>query len=342
MTNRTIHGKHVAKSPDPKESAELAHALRAQLAAMTGGLAPDMYANAWWDWYLNLAKDPPKQLEIMQDALAKTIDTWTFALRAVSGQPLPPAEADDRFETEGWAEWPYNIYARTYRNYSDWWQKAWSGVAGVAPETERTLDFVARNTLEAVSPAHYLVTNPELLDTTRAEAGENLVRGFNHWLEDVKRTLGGAERHGHLADKFVVGRDVAATPGKVVLRNELIELIQYSPATETVYAEPMLIVPAWIMKYYILDLSEKKFPGEIPGLAGSHGVHHIVEESARERSRARHGRLPAARHQAPRSTPWRESCRREKFMRSATVSAAPCCRSPPQSTPRRAISAWRA
>ncbi|MGC1386903.1 MAG: alpha/beta fold hydrolase [Steroidobacteraceae bacterium] len=257
MTNRTIHGKHVANSPDPKESAEVAHALRAQLAAMTGGLAPDMYANAWWDWYLNLAKDPPKQLEIMQDALAKTIDTWTFALRAISGQPLPPAEADDRFETEGWAEWPYNIYAHTYRTYSDWWQKAWSGVAGVAPETERTLDFVARNTLEAVSPAHYLATNPELLDTTRAEAGENLVRGFNHWLEDVKRTLGGAGRHGHLADKFVVGRDVAATPGKIVLRNELIELIQYSPATETVYAEPLLIVPAWIMKYYILDLSER-------------------------------------------------------------------------------------
>ncbi len=255
MDNRTIDGNNVAKSPDSKESADMARALRAQLATVTGGLAPDTYANAWWDWYLNLAKDPPKQLEIMQDALAKTIDSWTFALRAISGQPLPPAEDDDRFSAEAWAEWPYNIYARSYRNYSDWWQKAWSGVAGIAPETERTLDFVARNALEAVSPAHYLGTNPELLDITRAEAGENLVRGFNHWLDDIKRAVGGAAAS--TAEKFVVGRDVAATPGNVVLRNELIELIQYAPTTETVYAEPILIVPAWIMKYYILDLSAR-------------------------------------------------------------------------------------
>ncbi len=104
-----------------------------------------------------------------------------------------------------------------------------------------------------ISPANYLATNPELLDTTRAEAGENLVRGFGNWLEDIKRTFGGKGPSG--IEKFIVGRDVAATPGKVVMRNDLIELIQYSPATETVFAEPILIVPAWIMKYYILDLS---------------------------------------------------------------------------------------
>ena len=220
-------------------------------------------------------------------------------------------------------------------------RKAWSGVAGVAPETERTLDFVARNTLEAVSPAHYLVTNPELLDTTRAEAGENLVRGFNHWLEDVKRTLGGAERHGHLADKFVVGRDVAATPGKVVLRNELIELIQYSPATETVYAEPVLIVPAWIMKYYILDLSERNSLVKFLVSQG-HTVFIISWKNPHESDRGlgmddylRLG-IGAALDAVAGILPAR------KFMRSATVSAAPCCRSPPQSTPRRAISAWRA
>jgi polyhydroxyalkanoate synthase subunit PhaC len=255
VDNRTIAGNDVAKSLDSQESAELARALRAQLATVTGGLAPDMYANAWWDWYLNLAKEPPKQLEIMQDALAKTIDNWTFALRAIGGQPLPPAEDDNRFDGDAWAQWPFNVYAHSYRNYSDWWQKAWSGVPGVAPESERTLDFVARNALEAVSPAHYLATNPELLDTTRAEAGQNLVRGFHYWLEDIKRTLGGTEPVE--TEKFAVGRDVAATPGKVVLRNDLIELIQYSPATETVFAEPILIVPAWIMKYYILDLSAR-------------------------------------------------------------------------------------
>jgi polyhydroxyalkanoate synthase subunit PhaC len=235
------------------DAVELEHALRAQLASVTGGLAPDVYTNAWWDWYLNLAKQPPQQVQLVQDALAKLVDSWTFGVRAATGKPLSPAEGDARYGGDAWSQWPFNVYARSYRNYVDWWQKAWSGVPGVAPESERTLDFVARNALEVISPANYLATNPELLDTTRAEAGQNLVRGFGHWLEDVERTFGGKGPRG--TDKFVVGRDVAATPGKVVMRNDLVELIQYSPATESVFAEPVLIIPAWIMKYYILDLS---------------------------------------------------------------------------------------
>ncbi len=220
---------------------------------MTGGLAPDIYANAWWDWYLNLAEDPPKQWEILHDAATKGFDNWAFALKAASGEPLAPAEGDARFAGDAWAQWPFNVYAHTYRNYVDWWHKAWSSVPGVARDNERTLDFMARNALEAFSPANYLVTNPELLDTTRIEAGANLVRGLSHWLEDVQRTLQGKGPSG--TEKFVIGRDIAATPGKVVMRNELIELIQYAPATPTVFAEPVLIIPAWIMKYYVLDLS---------------------------------------------------------------------------------------
>ncbi len=126
---------------------------------------------------------------------------------------------------------------------------------GVAAEHERSLNFAASNALEALSPSNFLATNPELLDTTRAEAGQNLVRGFKNWLEDVERTLGSKGAAG--AGKFVVGKDIAATPGKVVMRNALAELIQYGPATDKVFAEPILIVPAWIMKYYILDLSAK-------------------------------------------------------------------------------------
>jgi polyhydroxyalkanoate synthase subunit PhaC len=241
------------KPPHPGDPAELARTLREQLATVTGGLAPEVYVNAWWDWYLNVAKEPPKQLDIMQDALAKAVDNWTFALRAAAGEKMLPAEGDARFSGDAWAQWPFNIYARSYRNYVDWWQRAWSNVPGVAPENARQLDFVARNALETLSPANYLATNPELLNTTRVEAGENLVRGFGNWLEDIQRTLESKGPAG--TEKFVVGRDVAATPGKVVLRNELVELIQYSPATPTVYAEPVLIIPAWIMKYYVLDLS---------------------------------------------------------------------------------------
>jgi polyhydroxyalkanoate synthase len=250
MTNPSADFANADASAD---AARLASALRAQLATVTGGLAPDVYVNAWWDWYLNLAKEPPTQIQIMQDAMAKAVDNWTFALQAATGQSLSPADGDARYGGEAWSQWPYNVYARSYRNYVDWWQKAWSNVPGVTPENERTLDFVARNALEAISPANFLSTNPELLDTTRAEAGANLVRGFGHWLEDIKGTFGGKKPND--AEKFVVGRDIAATPGKVVMRNDLVELIQYSPSTDTVFAEPILIVPAWIMKYYILDLS---------------------------------------------------------------------------------------
>jgi polyhydroxyalkanoate synthase subunit PhaC len=241
------------EGPAAAGSEEFARALREQMATVTGGLAPDVYVNAWWDWYLNVAKEPPKQLEIVQDAIAKAIDNWTFALKATSGEKVAPVEGDARFKGDAWAGWPFNIMAHSYKNYVDWWQKAWSDVPGVAPENERQLEFVARNALETLSPANYLATNPELLEATRAEAGQNLVRGFGHWLEDVERTLEGKGPSG--TDKFVVGRDVAATPGKVILRNQLVELIQYSPAKPTVYAEPVLIIPAWIMKYYILDLS---------------------------------------------------------------------------------------
>jgi len=229
--------------------------VRAQLAIATGGLAPDDYVKAWWDWYLNVAKQPPKQSQIVNEAISKAVDNWSFALRASSGQPLPPQTDDARFGSEMWSQWPFNVYAHSYGNFVDWWQKAWSNVPGTAQKSEQTLDFVARNVSETFSPANYLATNPELLEATRAEAGANLARGFTHWLEDVERTFDSKASAG--SDKFAVGRDVAATPGKVVLRNELMELIQYAPMTETVYAEPVLIIPAWIMKYYILDLSAR-------------------------------------------------------------------------------------
>jgi polyhydroxyalkanoate synthase len=256
------------KNPDV-DAAGWQRAMRAQLADISGGLAPDVYVNAWWDWYLNLAKDPPRQLQILQDAFEKTADNFNFALSATvggsssagSGQVNGQRDGAGRGNGNGdapkagdpWAQWPFNIYAHSYRNYADWWRNAWSNVPGVSPENERTLKFVAGTALEALSPANYLATNPELLEATRAESGQNLVRGFNHWLEDIERTFAGKRMSG--TDKFVVGRDLAATRGCVVMRNELVELIQYAPATDTVFAEPILIIPAWIMKYYILDLS---------------------------------------------------------------------------------------
>lgn len=240
----------VAAASDPEG---WKRAVQLQMATLSGGLAPDVYIGAWWDWYLNLARSPQAQHAVLDDAVAKMLDTWTFAFQAATGQAVAPAQDDARFAGNAWAQWPFNVIARSSQNYAEWWQNAWSAAPGVSPANQRTLGFVARNALEVISPANYLFTNPELLEATRAQSGQNLLRGFSHWLVDVERTLTGKPSAGTGA--FIVGRDLAATPGKVVMRNELAELIQYSPTTATVYAEPVLIFPASIMKYYILDLS---------------------------------------------------------------------------------------
>ncbi len=134
-----------------------------------------------------------------------------------------------------------------------WWYNATTGVRGVTRKHEKMVAFGARQFLDMVSPANFIATNPEVLEQTVRKAGANLLRGAFNAVEDWDRALGGKRPAG--ADNFQVGRDVAITPGSVVFRNRLIELIQYAPGTATVRPEPVLIVPAWIEKYYILDLS---------------------------------------------------------------------------------------
>src|SRR5262249_55441919 len=127
------------------------------------------------------------------------------------------------------------------------------GIEGVSKHHEDVASFVARQLLDVFSPVNFPLTNPEVLDTTIKQGGMNLLRGAANFSEDWFRNLRGEKPVG--AEVFKVGQNLAVTPGKVVFANRLIELLQYAPATETVYAEPILIVPAWIMKYYILDLS---------------------------------------------------------------------------------------
>jgi polyhydroxyalkanoate synthase len=236
--------------------AEIARDLRAQLAALTGGMAPDDYLNAWWDWYLNLATHPPRQAQLAHSAYEKLLDSWQFFTRAAAGVPLPPGHENLGFSDAAWNVWPFNVYAHTYASWASWWQQALSPPAAATDPNLARVNFAGRMLLEAASPANFLHSNPELLKRTVAESGHNLIRGLKNWLEDAQRAVtGGGRAPG--TEHFQVGRDVAITPGRVVFRNRLIELLQYSPQTPTVYAEPVLITPAWIMKYYILDLSPR-------------------------------------------------------------------------------------
>jgi polyhydroxyalkanoate synthase len=233
---------------------------RAQLAQMTAGLAPTAFATAWADWAMHLAQSPARQGELQREALKRAQDTWAFVLRALSGAPVPPSESfagdvDRRFDAEAWSKFPFNVYARAYQNSVALMKEAVSDVGGVSDYHALLMEFAVRMLLDASSPSNYLASNPELLALTDAEKGQNLVRGLKHLIEDVGRTVRGGAPAG--TEDFEVGKTVAVTPGKVVFRNELVELIQYSPATKEVHAEPILIVPAWIMKYYILDLSPR-------------------------------------------------------------------------------------
>ncbi|MBS0395022.1 MAG: polyhydroxyalkanoic acid synthase [Proteobacteria bacterium] len=235
-------------------------AFRAAVSKLTGGLSPTAYATAWADWAMQLATSPGRQFELGADAMRRAADNLQFANRAAGGEKLSPTEglageADARFAGDAWQQYPFNVFARVYQNGAAWLRTLPNDVDGLRQYHRELVDFTVRQWLDALAPANFLATNPELLELTRAEGGQNLMRGTQHLVEDLARLM---DKKGPVGtEAFEVGKTVAVTPGKVVYQNALIELIQYSPATEHVHAEPVLIVPAWIMKYYILDLSPK-------------------------------------------------------------------------------------
>jgi polyhydroxyalkanoate synthase len=234
---------------------------RAALARATGALSPAAATLAAFDWGAHLALSPGKQLELVQLAVRQSQQLAAFvsqclAARQQGGEVPPgdlPAARDRRFSAPPWQSWPFNALHQSFLLNQQWWEAATHGVLGVERHHEDLVAFGARQWLDMLSPGNLPWANPVVIERTAREGGANLLRGFMNWVEDEERQASGAPPAG--TEQFRVGHEVALTPGKVVLRNRLIELIQYAPATPTVHAEPVLIVPAWIMKYYILDLS---------------------------------------------------------------------------------------
>jgi polyhydroxyalkanoate synthase len=231
------------------------------LSRLTFGLSPGSVAEAWFDWIVHLGAAPGKQLDLWQKAILEGQRFWHYfaacALQGgADGRCIEPLPNDRRFRGEAWLRWPYNVIHQGFLLHQQWWQNATTGVRGVTRQHERQVEFITRQLLDVFSPANFVPTNPEVLEKTQREAGQNLVRGFRNLVDDWSRALDGRRAAG--AEAFQVGRNLALTPGKVVYRNRLIELIQYAPTTGEVRPEPLLIVPAWIMKYYILDLTPAK------------------------------------------------------------------------------------
>jgi polyhydroxyalkanoate synthase len=217
---------------------ELDRTLHAAWGRLTGGMSPAALLLAWSDWAFHFATQPGR------------------STGAVLQPPVPAAQQpphDPRLGADDWAPWPFGMYREAFETTGHRLLGLLRGVPGVDRHHEQLASFTARQWLEMMSPANIAATNPQVLQRTSATGGANLLAGTANWLEDLGRGALGQPPAG--AEAFRPGHEVAVTPGKVILRNELIELIQYEPATPTVHAEPVLVVSAWIMKYYVLDLS---------------------------------------------------------------------------------------
>ncbi len=171
---------------------------RAMLAKMAGGVATQDYGAAFWDWWLNLAKSPEKQAELQQTAMKQAMDLWHFNAEAVQGKPLAPTDnGDRRFASPAWQQYPFNVWAQAFQNGLSLMEQSTRNVPGVEPRNAQLMEFAARQAAEPLSPANNPLTNPEVLQQTLAERGQNLARGYKHFLDDMERTLHGGETPGH-------------------------------------------------------------------------------------------------------------------------------------------------
>ncbi|SDH96794.1 PHA/PHB synthase family protein [Alloyangia pacifica] len=229
----------------------LDRALASTRARLTMGVSPYAAATAWQAWATTLLKAPGRQTDLAERFWRNQWQAFTGIWDTARG--FSPAPDDHRFDGDGWANPVSRFWMQSFLAAEDWWDSATRPQRGMNPRENARVSFMARQALDAMSPSNVPWFNPEVLNATARSGGRCLLDGAALMVEDWLRD---GVLHSEPPETFVPGQDVACTPGSVVYRNHLFELIQYAPTTGTVQAEPILIVPAWIMKYYILDLSE--------------------------------------------------------------------------------------
>ena len=230
---------------------------RTLLAQASNGLSPLELSLATIDWISHLSISPGKRLQLAQSFAAKLYQLGIYSVESLFKKDArgPASGIERRMSGETWQKWPFKVFAQMHQTSKDWWKEATIGVEGVRTEHEILVHSVADQILDMLSPANMALTNPDVLKAVVKEKGANLGRGLRFMAADLVRDAGSSGIAEN--DAYKVGENIAVTPGKVVFQNSLIELIQYAPVTDKVCAEPVLISPAWIMKYYILDLSPR-------------------------------------------------------------------------------------
>ncbi len=242
--------------PAGHEPAAMDLPVKLGLARLAHGVSPASLALAYSDWFTHLLVSPSKQAELAGSALRKALSWQQYAANAWHPKArccVEPLPQDKRFSPREWQALPFNAMAQAFLLQEQWWSETMTGVRGVSSHHEHVADFTARQWLDTWSPSNFIATNPQVLKQTATTGGTNLASGFANWWHDALTVLGDGRPRG--VEEFAPGKAVALTPGKVVFRNRLVEVIQYEPVTPTVRVQPVLIVPSWIMKYYILDLT---------------------------------------------------------------------------------------
>jgi polyhydroxyalkanoate synthase len=263
---------HPVKVPDPVELRQaltrlaergqhlVAEFLERQSASKDGAPA-DLagIGGAFFEMTARMLADPARlmqaQMQLWQDYLALVASATKRFLGEPAAPVVEPARDDKRFRDPAWQEGAiFDFIKQSYLLSARWMQSQVRSVEGMDEKTAQKVDFYTRQFVDAVAPSNFVMTNPEVLRTTLETGGDNLVKGLENLLDDMERGKGQLLIKMTDPKAFRIGGNIALTPGKIVFQNDLMQLIQYAPATEEVYKRPLVIIPPWINKYYILDL----------------------------------------------------------------------------------------
>jgi polyhydroxyalkanoate synthase len=261
--NQSKEMTRVCKDVAHRSSRILGEFAQKQAQSLSAAVRDEMgIAKAFMDLYARMAADPALIASLTMSWWTDYIRLWQASWMKMFGVEAPavaePAQGDPRFKDDDWSSnFVFDYIKQSYLIAARHIQNAVAQVHGLPPESERKVAFFTRQYLDALAPSNFLLTNPQVLRETLQSGGQNLVRGLGNLLNDLEK--GGGELRISMTDEtaFQLGRNVATTPGKVVFQNDLMQLIQYQPMTREVYRRPLLIIPPWINKYYILDLREK-------------------------------------------------------------------------------------
>src|SRR5215471_8448283 len=258
----------VALAASYASAADKSAKLLGEFVARQGGsgasLATDEFGltKAFLELAAKMLSNPYRMAETQLNLWWEYSALWQASMLKLLGQtPAPvaePAQSDKRFRHEDWQEhFLFDYIKQSYLIAARWLHKAVASVEGLDEHTQKKVDFFTRQYIDALAPSNFALTNPEVFRETIATGGQNLVKGFNNLLDDIERGNGRLRISMTDTKAFELGVNIATTPGKIVFQNDLIQLIQYEPSTKKVHKRPVLIMPPWINKYYILDLREK-------------------------------------------------------------------------------------